>query len=49
MCHDWTGRYKPIMEEYKIPEYAAKLIRYNPITDETVLKFTWTTIEEGIT
>ena len=49
MAHDWTVRYKPIMDEFKIPEYAAKLIRYNTITDETVLKFTWTTIEKGIT
>lgn len=48
MDNDWTYRYDCIMKEFNIPTYAARVVTYNPRNNETVLKFTWTTIEKGI-
>ena len=48
MNNDWSFKYDCIMKEYNIPTYAARDIHYNAFTNETILKFTWTTIEKGI-
>lgn len=48
MYNDWSFRYECIMKEYNIPSYAARDIHYNAFSNETILKFKWTTIEKGI-
>lgn len=48
MINDWSFKYDCIMKEYNIPSYAARDIHYDAFTNETLLKFTWTTIEKGI-
>lgn len=45
--NDWQYTYDEIRKIYKIPSYAAMDISYNKTTNETLLKFTWTTIERG--
>lgn len=48
MNNDWSFKYDCIMKEYNIPSYAARDISYNVLTNETLMKFTWSTIEKGI-
>ena len=48
MNNDWSVKYDCIMKEYNIPSYAARDISYNVLTNETLMKFTWSTIEKGI-
>ena len=48
MNNDWSFKYDCIMKEYNIPSYAARALSYNVLTNETLMKFTWSTIEKGI-
>ena len=50
LFNDWTQKVQVVRENviYDIPEYAAVYARYNDITNETEIRFTWTTFEKGI-
>ena len=50
MFDDWTEKVQIVRDNiiYDIPEYAAVYARYNKTTNETEIRFTWTTIEKGI-
>lgn len=50
LFNDWTERVQVVRNNitYDIPEYAAVYARYNKITNETEIRFTWSTIEKGI-
>lgn len=50
MFNDWTEKVQVVRDQvlYDIPEYAAVYARYNKTTNETEIRFTWSTIEKGI-
>lgn len=50
LFNDWTERVQVVRDNvlYKIPVYAAVYARYNKTTNETEIRFTWSTIEKGI-
>lgn len=50
LFNDWTEKTQIVRDNvlYDIPEYAAVYARYNKTTNETEIRFTWTTIEKGI-
>ena len=50
MMNDWTLRADSCktLSDIPIPEYAAVYARYNKTTNETEIRFTWSTIEKGI-
>lgn len=47
---NWTEKVQIVRDNvnYDIPEYATVYARYNDTTNETEIRFTWTTIEKGI-